>query len=76
MARIIIIATVLGVILLVAGLSIVPFINSVVTADDGSSHHESSADYRSSSSTDSRYNVIESACSTGSIITTEGTNRP
>lgn len=44
----IIIATVLGAMLLVAGLSIVPFVNSVVTADDdGSSHHESSADHGS-----------------------------
>jgi hypothetical protein len=74
----IIIATALGAILLVAGLSIVPFVNNVVTADDGSSHHKSSADHgsSSSSSSESRYNVIESACSTGSIITTEGTNRP
>src|SRR5215208_7392652 len=76
----IIIATVLGAILLVAGLSIVSFVNNVVTADDGSSHHKSSADHgsssSSSSSSESRYNVIESTCSTGSIITTEGTNRP
>jgi hypothetical protein len=58
--RRIIIATVLGAILLVAGLSIVSFVNNVVTADDGSSHHKSSADHgssSSSSSSESRYNV-------------------
>ena len=57
------IATVIGTILIVAGLSL-PFVNSV------------SATLHSSSSSDSNYNVIEAACSIGSIITTDGTNDP
>jgi Ca2+-binding RTX toxin-like protein len=58
-----IIATVIGTMLIVAGLSL-PFVNSV------------SATLHSSSSSDSNYNVIEAACSIGSIITTDGTNDP
>ena len=57
------IATVIGTILIVAGLSL-PFVNSV------------SATNHNLFSSDSNYNVIESACSIDSIITTDGTNEP
>ena len=57
--------TVIGIMLLVAGLSL-PFVSNV-----------SAADHRgSSSSLNSQYNVIEAACSIASIISTIGTNDP
>jgi Ca2+-binding RTX toxin-like protein len=58
------IATVIGTILIVAGLSL-PFVNSVSVTN------------HNLFSSDSNYNVIQTACSIGSIIiTTDGTNGP
>ena len=77
----IIIATVVGAMLLADVGLLFPFVSSMSAADkedvddEDSYDHEYSDDHSSSlSSLDSRYNVIEAACSTGSIITTEGTN--
>ena len=58
------IATVIGTILIIAGLSL-PFVNSVSVTN------------HNLFSSDSNYNVIQTACSIGSIIiTTDGTNGP
>jgi Ca2+-binding RTX toxin-like protein len=59
-------ATVIGIMLLVAGLSL-PFVSNV-----SATNHQGSF----SSSSDSRHNVIEAACSIASIISTDGTNDP
>src|SRR5215211_1743549 len=56
------IATVIGTILIIAGLSL-PFVNSVSAATNHNLFFS-----------DSNYNVIEATCSIGSIITTDGTN--
>ena len=56
------IATVIGTILIIAGLSL-PFVNGVSAATNHNLFFS-----------DSNYNVIETACSIGSIITTDGTN--
>jgi Ca2+-binding RTX toxin-like protein len=75
----IIIATVVGAMLLADVGLLFPFVGSVSDAgkedadDENSYDREDSVDH-SFSSSDSRYNVIEAACSTGSIITTEGTD--
>ncbi|MCC2648710.1 MAG: hypothetical protein K0R16_1513 [Nitrososphaeraceae archaeon] len=63
MAIVITIAIIIGIMLLVAGLSL-PFVNSV----SATNHH--------SSSSDSSYNVITAGCSTGSIVATDGTHMP
>jgi Ca2+-binding RTX toxin-like protein len=62
----IIIAAAVGSIFILAGFSM-PFV--IVSADVGD-------EQRQSSSSQSRYNVIEAACSVGSIITTDGTSDP
>jgi hypothetical protein len=63
MAIVITIATIISIMLLVAGLSL-PFVNNVSAIH----HHHSSSD--------SRYNVIIAGCSTGSIVATDGTHMP
>jgi Ca2+-binding RTX toxin-like protein len=53
----------------------VPFASTVSSLAIGNDHEDSNRDEDAhGSSLYSRYNVIEAACSTGSIITTDGTN--
>jgi Ca2+-binding RTX toxin-like protein len=72
-----IIATVISLLLIFANFSL-PYM--IVSADDGSkgNNHEYSNRDESAhgSSLYSRHNVIEAACSPGSIITTDGTDKP
>jgi Ca2+-binding RTX toxin-like protein len=72
-----IIATVISLLLIFANFSLTYII---VSADDGSkgNNHEDSNRDKSAhgSSLYSRHNVIEAACSPGSIITTDGTDKP
>ena len=59
------------------GLFIPSSVSGISSLAIGNDHEDWDGDEdRQDSSAYSRYNVIESACSTGSIITTEGTNRP
>ena len=59
------------------GLFIPSSLSGVSSLAIGNDHEDWDGDEeRRDSSEYSRYNVIESACSTGSIITTEGTNGP
>jgi Ca2+-binding RTX toxin-like protein len=73
----VIIATVVSLLLIFANFSL-PYM--IVSADDGSkgnNHEDSNRDESShGSSLYSRHNVIEAACSPGSIITTDGTDKP
>jgi len=59
------------------GFVIQPSVDSISSLAIGNNHEdwEGDGNKQDSSSSDSRYNVIDSACSTGSIITTEGTTR-
>src|SRR5215213_2774076 len=71
-----IIATVVSLLLIFANFSL-PYM--IVSADDGSkgnNHEDSSRDESAHGSLYSRHNVIEAACSPGSIITTDGTYKP
>ncbi|HEX5892341.1 MAG TPA: hypothetical protein VFY41_05720 [Nitrososphaeraceae archaeon] len=74
----IILATVVGAMLLADVGLLFPFVGIVSAAAKEDADDENSYDLEysddHSSSLDSRYNVIEAACSTGSIITTEGTD--
>ena len=60
------------------GLLFIPSsVSGISSSAIGNDHEDWDGDEeRQDSSAYSRYNVIESACSTGSIITTEGTNGP
>jgi len=85
------IATVVSLLLIFAGFSIpymtvraddgskglfVPFASTVSSLAIGNNHEDSNRDEDAhGSSLYSRYNVIEAACSTGSIITTDGTDK-
>ena len=56
---------------------IVPFASTVSSLAMGNNHEDSNRDESArGSSLYSRYNVIEAACSPGSIITTDGTRKP
>ena len=72
-----IIATVVSLLLIFANFSL-PYM--IVSADDrskGHNHKDSNRDESArGSSLYSRHNVIEAACSPGSIITTDGTDKP
>src|SRR5215208_7469778 len=86
-----IIATVVSLLLIFAGFSVpymtvraddgskglfVPFASTVSSLAIGNNHEDSNRDEDAhGSSLYSRYNVIEAACSTGSIITTDGTDK-
>jgi Ca2+-binding RTX toxin-like protein len=57
--------------------SFVPFASTVSSLAIGNDHEDSNRDEDArGSSLYSRYNVIEAACSTGNIITTDGTDKP
>jgi Ca2+-binding RTX toxin-like protein len=59
------------------GFVIAPSVRSVSSLATGNDHEDQDGDgKKQDSSAYSRYNVINSACSTGSIITTEGTDGP
>jgi Ca2+-binding RTX toxin-like protein len=59
------------------GLFIPSSVSGISSLAIGNDHEDwDGNEERQDSSAYSRYNVIESACSTGSIITTEGTNGP
>jgi hypothetical protein len=53
------------------------FVSSASSLTTGNHHEDSNDDgHKQGYSSDSRYNVIEAACSIGSIVSTDGTNDP
>src|SRR5919107_1885760 len=86
------IATVISILLILTGFSVpymtvsaddgskglfVPFTSTFSSLTIGNNHEDSNRDEGTrGSSLYSRYNVIEAACSPGSIITTDGTRKP